>query len=269
VARRRIYRRSALVGRQAPRRNSSRQRPLSWKPHRWGTPRRRRSSGSGVVDTAIAIHRSYGWTGCLWTVWGLFAVAWLLTAVLLISSRPASGITVSTLLALPLMLPLWLLHRHRRLMRARLLASGIEDCDRMTGEQFERRVALALEAQGAHIERGRGGQRDGGADVIATMPDGTRIVIQCKRFSSPVGWSAVMEAHAARTLVKADRAVVVTNNFLNAYAMQRAAELGVEVWDRNYLINLFAKTSPRTPFTRGSTVVLPIPEGSSGRRDRR
>ena len=51
---------------------------------------------------------------------------------------------------------------------------------------------------------------DQGADILASKY-GLRVVIQCKKYSTPVGNAAVQEVHAAKSHYKADAAVVVTN----------------------------------------------------------
>lgn len=139
-----------------------------------------------------------------------------------------------------------------RAWRDKVLSSRIEDCDWMTGTEFEQRIALTLEVLGAQVEQAGGGRRDGGADVVARRDDGTRIVIQCKRWDGLVGWDAVKEAHTARDLLGTHRAAVATNTYLSPYAMRRAEELGVEVWDRDHLVELFSRAAakpsdPRPP----------------------
>lgn len=128
----------------------------------------------------------------------------------------------------------------------KVLSSGIEDCDGMSGSQFEQRISVTLEALGAHIEQAAGGRRDGGADIVAVGDDGVRIVLQCKCFIDLVGYDAVQQAYTARDLVGAHRAAVVTNSYLSAYAISRSHELGVEVWDRDYLVELFCRAASRT-----------------------
>lgn len=131
--------------------------------------------------------------------------------------------------------------------RQRVLRSGIEQCDRMSGAQFEQRIALTLEALGAEIVQAGGGRRDGGADVVAHWTGGARLVVQCKRYAGQVGWDAVKEASAARQLFGANRAAVATNSYLNEYARSRAQALEVEVWDRAYLIELFERAAAGLP----------------------
>ena len=62
---------------------------------------------------------------------------------------------------------------------------------------------------------------DQGIDVIAEM-HGKRVVIQCKRYSSAIGNSAVQEAFAGRSFENADYAAVVTNAEFTRSARQLA-----------------------------------------------
>ncbi len=47
---------------------------------------------------------------------------------------------------------------------------------------FERHIASLCVRDGLTVIQAGGGARDRGADVIATLPDGRRVVIQCKRY---------------------------------------------------------------------------------------
>lgn len=67
---------------------------------------------------------------------------------------------------------------------------------------------------------------DQGADVIAKK-SGKKVVVQCKKYSKPVGNKAVQEAHAAKAFYGADKAVVVSNASYTASAQQAASRLGV------------------------------------------
>ena len=53
-----------------------------------------------------------------------------------------------------------------------------------------------------------GGSGDQGADVVAER-NGRQMVVQCKRYSRPIGNKAVQEAAAARAYYRADLAAVV------------------------------------------------------------
>lgn len=72
---------------------------------------------------------------------------------------------------------------------------------------FEHRCADILKARGWDA-RTVGGSGDQGADVIATAA-GRTLVVQCKRWSKPIGNKAVQEATSARSFYRADMAAVV------------------------------------------------------------
>lgn len=62
--------------------------------------------------------------------------------------------------------------------RHRLLSS----LDAMTGPRFEQHVAQLCLRDGLDVVQAGGGRGDLGADVIANLSDGRRVVIQCKRY---------------------------------------------------------------------------------------
>jgi restriction system protein len=75
--------------------------------------------------------------------------------------------------------------------------------------EYEQMVADSLADLGwqTRLTKGSGDQ---GIDVIADMR-GKRVVIQCKRYASSIGNSAVQEAFAGKSFENADYAAVVTN----------------------------------------------------------
>lgn len=62
--------------------------------------------------------------------------------------------------------------------RHRLLSS----LDAMSGPRFERHIAQLCLRDGLTVIQAGGGRGDLGADVITELPDGRRVVIQCKRY---------------------------------------------------------------------------------------
>lgn len=92
---------------------------------------------------------------------------------------------------------------------------------------FEAQVAQAFERGGweARTTRKSGDQ---GADVVAERGE-TRVVVQCKRHSQPVGNSAVQEAVAARHFYRADAAIVVATSGFTKSARQLADSAAVDL----------------------------------------
>ena len=96
-----------------------------------------------------------------------------------------------------------------------------------TGTDYERFVAALLTADGFTVMR-VGGSGDCGADLLVSLPSGPAVV-QCKFYSFPVGYDAVKESYAAKTLYKATAAFVCTNATYTRQARRTAAQLGVHL----------------------------------------
>ena len=84
--------------------------------------------------------------------------------------------------------------------------------------------------------------QDFGADVIAEKDD-VRYAIQCKRYDSPVGISAVQEVIASKSLHDCHVACVLTNSSFTPAAVELARKNLVILWDRNKLKNFIDKAN--------------------------
>jgi restriction system protein len=83
-----------------------------------------------------------------------------------------------------------------------------------------------------------GGAGDLAADVLATTPDGRRMLIQCKRYApgNPVRSPEVQRVGGTYAVVhRADLAVVVTTSTYTADAQDYAAAAGIRLVDGNEL----------------------------------
>ena len=109
--------------------------------------------------------------------------------------------------------------------------------DNMSGEEFEGYCAELLYAVGYRNIQTTPASGDNGLDVIANA-NGVTYGIQCKRFSSSVGVKAVQEAFAGAQYYNCDVAVVMTNNYFTRAAINMAENIGVELWDRDYIEEL-------------------------------
>ena len=101
-----------------------------------------------------------------------------------------------------------------------------------SGERYERHVARKMRWRLWLFVRRIGKSGDYGADVIARGFLFTKIVVQCKHYSKPVGVRAVQEVNAARQYYGASRAAVATNSTFTRQAKQLAKRCGVELWER-------------------------------------
>lgn len=98
-----------------------------------------------------------------------------------------------------------------------------------SAEDFEDYVAEKLSEKGWST-RLVGKTGDQGADVMASK-NGVDVVIQCKKYSKPVGNFAVQEAHAAKAHYSADVAVVISNAEFTASAKELAVSTDVVLMD--------------------------------------
>lgn len=81
---------------------------------------------------------------------------------------------------------------------------------------------------------------DYGADVVAYKDD-IKYAIQCKKYSSKVGVSAIQEVIASKSIYNCHVAVVLTNNYFTPNAIRLAKENNVLLWDRDKLIIMLRK----------------------------
>lgn len=107
-----------------------------------------------------------------------------------------------------------------------------------TGGEYARFVMFCINAAGCTC-RHVGGSGDKGADILidssSPIPDSSSlpahpwIVVQCKFYSSPVGYDAVKEVYAAKALYRAERAWVVSNASYTDQARETARSLGIDL----------------------------------------
>lgn len=81
---------------------------------------------------------------------------------------------------------------------------------------------------------------DYGADIILEDNDGTKCIIQCKRFSAKVNLKAVQEVVAAMKHYNGDYGIVITNNQFLRSAIELALSNSIELWDGEKLQKFFA-----------------------------
>lgn len=101
-------------------------------------------------------------------------------------------------------------------------------------EKYEKHCISKMRLHGYIFVRqcGKTHSPDFGADVIARGFMFSKIVVQCKHYSKPVGVRAVQEVNAARQYYGASRAAVATNSTFTRQAKQLAKRCGVELWER-------------------------------------
>jgi restriction system protein len=126
------------------------------------------------------------------------------------------------------------------------LAPRPQHFDDMDGHEFERFCAKVLLANGfqrADVTRGSG---DFGVDILAEK-DGITYAIQCKRYSSNIGNTAVQEIYSGRDFHKRHIGAVMTNQFFTRAAKETAERTGVVLWDRDWLTQQSRMLQPINP----------------------
>ncbi|MEU8179421.1 restriction endonuclease [Micromonospora sp. NPDC049047] len=111
--------------------------------------------------------------------------------------------------------------------------------DTMSGPEFEQWFARILMASGFRNVTVCGGSGDRGADVLASAPDGRRVVVQCKRQSvgNRVGSAAIQRfAGTCRDIHGGEICLLVTNSYFTAGdGIRMARQLNLTLVDREAL----------------------------------
>jgi restriction system protein len=126
------------------------------------------------------------------------------------------------------------------LRKKALLESSIDVIDHMSGTAFEELLLVHFQAQGyaGTLTQETG---DYGADLVLEKA-GTRVVVQAKRWKNVVGVAAVQEITAAMKYYGAEKGMVVTNSVFTGNAYQLAQANGIELVDREKLIEMMRKS---------------------------
>jgi restriction system protein len=117
----------------------------------------------------------------------------------------------------------------------------------MTPKQFEHALADLCRRDGCTGVRVVGGAGDLGADVIATTPDGRRMVIQAKRYApaNRVGSPEVQKVGGTYAVVHhAQLAAVVTTSGYTKAAVDYAARAGIRLYGQRELAGWASRTGP-------------------------
>lgn len=114
--------------------------------------------------------------------------------------------------------------------------SGCSFSDELSGVQYEEFCGQILTKFGWHVEE-TAQSGDQGVDLIASKGD-TRVCIQCKRYTSSVGNSAVQEVAAGRIYWKGTHAAVVSNASFTSSAKELAESVSVLLLHHDHLENL-------------------------------
>jgi restriction system protein len=118
---------------------------------------------------------------------------------------------------------------------------------RMDPREFEHALAFLCQRDGCRNVQVVGKAGDLGADVIATAPDGRRLVIQAKRYAATtkVGSPDMQKVGGtARQIHGADIAAVVTTSTFTPAARDYARQVGIRMLDGTALAGWVSRTGP-------------------------
>ena len=160
----------------------------------------------------------------------------LLFLFVLISSGDALLAGASFFLVLVLVLGCVMVYRRRK--NKKLLESGLDIVDEMSGESFEDFLLEHFKKMG-YQGKLTPLSGDYGADLIL-HGDNETVAVQVKRAKGNVGIRAVQEAIGAVSYYKADRGKVITNSYFTPQAEKLAAADNVELWDRDWLVDVLS-----------------------------
>lgn len=113
--------------------------------------------------------------------------------------------------------------------------NGKFDC--MTGKDFEQYCAQLLHEVGFSDITVTPASGDFGVDILGKY-NNVLYAFQCKRYSSNVGVDAVYQISGGMKYYHANVGIVLTNQHYTEQAQQLASEIGVVLWDRDFLYDL-------------------------------
>ena len=122
---------------------------------------------------------------------------------------------------------------------------SLANIDNMSGIQFEQFLKLLFERLGYANVQSTPVTGDQGADLHCNSPDGTRVVVQAKRWKGTVGNSAIQEVLGALLFYDCEIGFVVTNSSFTESA-RRLAERDnrIRLIDRKELARLAGLVFP-------------------------
>ncbi|WP_262928429.1 restriction endonuclease [Streptomyces sp. CBMA29] len=117
----------------------------------------------------------------------------------------------------------------------------------MSPKEFEHALAFLCQRDGCRDVRVVGGSGDLGADVIATVPDGRRLILQAKRYgpNSTVGSGDVQKVNGTYQHAHGGHlAAIVTTSRFTQSARDYAVRVGIRLLDGDALAGWTSRTGP-------------------------
>jgi len=137
----------------------------------------------------------------------------------------------------------------------------------MSPREFEEALAFLCARDGCTGTQVTGGPGDMGADVIATTPEGWRLVIQAKRYSPTnlvAGPDLQKFGGTAFAVHGADVAAVVTTSAFTRQATDYAGRMNIHLYDQAALVGWASRRGAAPWHQPGRAQIWPaLPEGSA------
>lgn len=124
--------------------------------------------------------------------------------------------------------------------------SDIRMIDQLNGYEFEEFVARLCQSLGFEEVTVTSKTGDQGIDVLLQDKDGEQYGIQCKRFKSKVGNTAVQEAIAGKFYYDLSDVAVISNNYYTQSAIDLAEKADVQLVNREDLLMLIDQAKHKT-----------------------
>jgi hypothetical protein len=116
----------------------------------------------------------------------------------------------------------------------------------LSGEEFETLIKKLLENMGFDVSITKV-SGDGGIDLIAYNPQpifGGKIVVQCKRWSGPVGEPVIRDLYGVVMSENANKGILITNSYFTSSAINFSKGKQLELIDGIALDKLLEKYMP-------------------------
>ena len=118
------------------------------------------------------------------------------------------------------------------------MQAGVETLRELSWQDFERLVGEAYRREGYVVEEVGGSAPDGGVDLVLDR-QGSRVVVQCKRWkSAQVGVTLIREFFGVTVAEKAERGIFVTTGTFTPDAVEFARGKPIELVDGHRLADL-------------------------------
>ena len=135
----------------------------------------------------------------------------------------------------------------------------VKDIDKLDGHQFEDLVEKLIKKMGFMTDEQKRAA-DGGIDIKAFNEQPLfkgKYIIQCKRYSKPIGESIIRDLYGVVTAENANKGILISNSAFTKAAMDFAGNKPLELISGRKLISLLDKHLSIKADKNGSDLVVP------------